>query len=236
MGLVKNSLTFSLYAQVITTFLGFFGLIYKLRPSDMILQEILTLETVVQVIEFAFYFWFSYMYKKNVDKTDITRFRYYDWVFTTPIMLFNTIVYFEYNNIKNSKKNTYNNCSNDTPLTLRDFFKNNEKNILHIVIYNFIMLAVGYLQEIGVINIWASSIIGFYFLYLAFDIIYREYAIKSQENLQIFWIMAIIWSLYGVAAMFESKYKNFAYNILDIVSKNFYGLYIAYRIYENRVE
>ena len=236
MGLVKNSLTFSLYAQVITTFLGFFGLIYKLRPRDMILQEILTLETVVQVIEFAFYFWFSYMYKKNVDKTDITRFRYYDWVFTTPIMLFNTIVYFEYNNIKNSKKNTSNNCSNDTPLTLRDFFKNNEKNILHIVIYNFIMLAVGYLQEIGVINIWASSIIGFYFLYLAFDIIYREYAIKSQENLQIFWIMAIIWSLYGVAAMFESKYKNFAYNILDIVSKNFYGLYIAYRIYENRVE
>ncbi len=98
------------------------------------------------------------------------------------------------------------------------------------------MLLVGYLQEIGIINIWASSLIGFYFLYLTFDIIYREYAIKSPENLQIFWIMAIIWSLYGVAAMFESKYKNFAYNILDIFSKNFYGLYIAYRIYERRVQ
>lgn len=236
MGLVKNSLTFSLYAQVITTLLGFFGLIYKLRPQDMVLHEILTLETVVQVIEFGFYFWFSYMYKKNVDKTDITKFRYYDWVFTTPIMLFNTVVYFEYNNIKNSKKNSSNNSSNDTPLTLESFFNNNKENVGKIVLYNFIMLAVGYLQELGVINIWASSIIGFYFLYLVFDIIYREYAVKSQENLQIFWIMAIIWSLYGVAAMFESKYKNFGYNILDIVSKNFYGLYIAYRIYENRVE
>lgn len=236
MGLVKNSLTFSLYAQVITTLLGFFGLIYKLRPQDMVLHEILTLETVVQVIEFAFYFWFSYMYKKNVDKTDITKFRYYDWVFTTPIMLFNTVVYFEYNNIKNNKKNSSNNSSNDTPLTLESFFNNNKENVGKIVLYNFIMLAVGYLQELGVINIWASSIIGFYFLYLVFDIIYREYAVKSQENLQIFWIMAIIWSLYGVAAMFESKYKNFGYNILDIVSKNFYGLYIAYRIYENRIE
>ena len=39
--------------------------------------------------------------------------------------------------------------------------------------------------------------------------------------------MAVIWPLYGVAAMFNSKYKNFAYNILDIFSKNFYGLYIV---------
>ena len=47
--------------------------------------------------------------------------------------------------------------------------------------------------------------------------------------------MACIWSLYGVAAMLPSNYKNFSYNILDIFSKNFYGLYIAYRIYENRI-
>ena len=54
MGLVKSSLTFSLYAQVITTFLGFIGLIFKLRPRDLILHEILTLENTVQVIEFTF--------------------------------------------------------------------------------------------------------------------------------------------------------------------------------------
>ena len=236
MGLVKSSLTFSLYAQVITTFLGFIGLIFKLRPRDLILHEILTLENTVQVIEFTFYFWFSYMYKKNVDKTDIAKYRYYDWVFTTPIMLLNTIVYFEYNSILDRENNSPGNASNNARLTMIDFIKNNQKNIILITVYNFLMLLVGYLQEIGVINIWLSSVIGFYFLYLTFDIIYVHYASKSKNNLPIFWTMAIIWSLYGVAAMFESKYKNFAYNILDIFSKNFYGLYITYRIYENRIQ
>ena len=236
MGLVKNSLTFSLYVQILTTFLGFFGLIYKLRPQDMILKEILSLETIVQVIEFGFYFWFSYMYTKNIDKTDITRWRYYDWFFTTPIMLLTTIVYFEYNNIENRKKNGLNNGSNDTPFTTKEFIKNNHRNISHIITYNFMMLLIGYLQEIGLINIWMSTIIGFYFLYLTFNIIYQEYASKSRENLQLYWIMTITWSLYGVAAMFDSKYKNFAYNILDIVSKNFYGLYITYLIYEKRIQ
>ncbi len=236
MGLVKSSLIFSLYAQVITTFLGFIGLIYKVRPRDEVLREILTLETVVQVIEFTFYFWFSYMYKKNVDKSDIAKYRYYDWVFTTPIMLFNTIIYFEYNNRLQNKSTSNSGIGcNDRPLTIQEFFDNNKNNIILIAIYNFIMLLVGYLQEIGVINIWTSSIIGFYFLYLTFEKIYIEYAVKSPTNLPIFWLMTCIWSLYGVAAMLPSNYKNFSYNILDIFSKNFYGLYIAYRIYENRI-
>ena len=235
MGLVKNSLTFSLYAQVITTFLGFIGLLYKVKPQDRVLKDILTLETIVQIIEFVFYFWFSYMYTKSVDKTDIAKYRYYDWVLTTPIMLFNTMIYFDYNNKNNQKSNTHNSC-NDTSMTLESFLHDNKENVTKIVIYNFIMLLVGYLQEIGIINIWASSIIGFYFLYLVFNIIYRDYASKSPENLKIFWIMAVLWSLYGVAAMFQSKYKNFAYNILDIFSKNFYGLYITYRIYQLRIK
>ena len=46
MGLVKSSLTFSLYAQVITTLVGFLALIYKLAPQDKILRDILSLETI----------------------------------------------------------------------------------------------------------------------------------------------------------------------------------------------
>ena len=233
MGLVKSSLTFSLYAQVITTILGLFGLMFKLRPTDMILREILTLETVVQVIEFTFYFWFSYIYKKSVDKIDIAQYRYYDWVFTTPIMLLTTIVYFEYNNTQD--RGGVGNSSNDAGLTMIDFIKNNKDNIIIITFYNFLMLLIGYLQEVGIINIWISSIFGFYFLYLTFHKIYIEYVIKSPNNLPIFWTIAVIWSLYGFAAMFTSKYKNFAYNMLDIFSKNFYGLYITYHIYQRRI-
>ena len=45
------------------------------------------------------------------------------------------------------------------------------------------------------------------------------------------WYMGVIWICCNV----ESKYKNFAYNILDIISKNFYGLFIAYTIYQKRI-
>ena len=253
MGLVKDSLTFSLYAQVITTLIGFLGLIYKLRPSDQIIGEILTLETIVQVIEFCFYYWFSYIYRQSVDRTDIAKYRYYDWVFTTPIMLLNTVVYFEYNNRKNNKDNTIrenyeepfqddepfqNSSCNDTPLTITGFLseERNLWNVIWIGVYNFLMLLIGYLQEIHVVNIWVSTIVGFIFLGLSFKTIYSEYAIGSPANMSVFWLMAVLWSLYGVAAVLPPRYKNFMYNILDIFSKNFYGLYLVYVIYQMRVQ
>ena len=43
--------------------------------------------------------------------------------------------------------------------------------------------------------------------------------------------MASIWSIYGIAALFNFKIKNAFYNILDIFSKNFYGLFLAYLVY-----
>ena len=252
MGLVKDSLTFSLYAQVITTLIGFLGLIYKLRPRDQILGEILTLETIVQVIEFCFYYWFSYIYGQSVDRTDIAKYRYYDWVFTTPIMLLNTVIFFEYNNRKNNKDNTIREnyvepfqdeslqkeSCNDTPLTVIGFLseERNLWNVIWIGVYNFLMLLIGYLHEIHVVNIWVSTIVGFIFLGLVFEKIYSEYAIGSPANMPVFWLMAVLWSLYGVAAALEPRYKNFMYNILDIFSKNFYGLYLVYVIYQMRVQ
>ena len=43
--------------------------------------------------------------------------------------------------------------------------------------------------------------------------------------------MLSIWGLYGIAAMFNNNIKNTSYNLLDIVSKNFYALYLSYKIY-----
>ena len=39
-----------------------------------------------------------------------------------------------------------------------------------------------------------------------------------------------IWSLYGVAALLPVLAKNISYNVLDIIAKNFYGLFIYYKI------
>ena len=42
--------------------------------------------------------------------------------------------------------------------------------------------------------------------------------------------MVSVWSLYGVAALMPADIKNISYNLLDIVAKNFYGLYLYYKI------
>ena len=83
----------------------------------------------------------------------------------------------------------------------------------------------------NLINILVSTLIGFGFFFLLFYKIYIYYVIRSQENYVIFFLMASIWSIYGIAALFNFKIKNAFYNILDIFSKNFYGLFLAYLVY-----
>jgi len=51
----------------------------------------------------------------------------------------------------------------------------------------------------------------------------------------LFLFVFIVWSIYGVAAMMPTPYKNISYNILDIIAKNFYGLYIYYKILQYKV-
>jgi hypothetical protein len=42
--------------------------------------------------------------------------------------------------------------------------------------------------------------------------------------------MFVVWSLYGIAALLPTLQKNISYNGLDIIAKNFYGLFIFYYI------
>ena len=59
---------------------------------------------------------------------------------------------------------------------------------------------------------------------------YKNYVGKADINKRIFLLMTIVWSLYGVAAMFPTIIKNLSYNILDVISKNFYGLYLFAKV------
>ena len=96
------------------------------------------------------------------------------------------------------------------------------------------MLAIGYLHEIGLIHIALSTFIGFGFFFMLFIQMYNYYVKQSAANYLIFYLMASIWSLYGIAAIFKFKLKNACYNILDIFSKNFYGLFLAYLVFSLR--
>ena len=91
------------------------------------------------------------------------------------------------------------------------------------------MLLCGYLGEIGKISMIQSVLVGFLFFGYTFYVIYEEYAKTTPEGINLFMFLFIVWSLYGVAAPC-AKMKNVSYNLLDIVSKNFYGLYIYYLV------
>ena len=60
-------------------------------------KDVLKIETVVQFIEGFVYLWLSFAIT-NLD-TMIDR-RYFDWTITTPLMLISTIIFMEYNLIK----------------------------------------------------------------------------------------------------------------------------------------
>jgi hypothetical protein len=91
------------------------------------------------------------------------------------------------------------------------------------------MLLFGYLGEVGVLDLTSSILFGFVFFAMAFYIIYKEYAVHSKTGQTMFKVLLTVWGLYGVAATTGDTTKNNAYNALDIVAKNFFGLYLYFK-------
>jgi amino acid permease len=138
-------------------------------------------------------------------------------------MLLTSIIYFKYEEYKEKKRK-----KSLKNLTLKTFIKKNQENIIFIMICNFLMLLFGYLKEINYIDKTSGFVLGFISFYLSFNNIYKYYAKKSKRGIRIYYFLFIIWSLYGFAFLLNSKEKNIIYNILDIFSKNFFGLYLYY--------
>lgn len=227
--IVRQSIDASLTAQVITLFVNFFGLAKDVGPTHQILKEILGLETFVQIVELLFYGWYRTTHSLNGQ--DITRFRYYDWVLTTPIMLFSTMCFYVYLKTKetiDTTKESYED-KKEKPPSILDVFNQHKTRILQILFLNFLMLLAGYLQEINSISLTTSTILGFGALFGSFYGIYDTF-VKDVSDKRLFLFTFFIWSLYGIAAMFSVNLKNISYNILDIFAKNFYGLYLSYYI------
>ena len=218
---VKNTIWFSLILQIITGLIPIPGLYIKLQEKDKILTDILLLETVVQFIELFFYVWIAFSIL-NIKK--MASRRYLDWFITTPTMLLSTIMFMKYQERK--EKNEL----ESKPLTTRNFITENKDIIMKIFGFNLLMLVFGYLGEINKISKYISIPIGFGFFYKTFELIYNNYANFTNKGKLLFAFIASVWSLYGIAAMMKPNEKNISYNLLDIVAKNFYGLYIYYEI------
>lgn len=212
---IYNSAFFSIIVQLIIIFLSLYGINLPLKPKDTILNELLVLETIVQVIEFAFYIFLIYTFNKIKLNLSITR--YFDWLITTPLMLFTIISFMIY---KNSKKIT----------SISSILKNNVSEISKILLLNCGMLVMGLLGELKKINLPFAFIGGSLLFSASFYLIYKNYVNNDIVNQYIFWFNFVIWSFYGVSYLLSYKNKNIAYNFLDILSKNINALMLIFYI------
>jgi bacteriorhodopsin len=96
------------------------------------------------------------------------------------------------------------------------------------------MLLFGYLGEIGVISLVAGVAIGFIpfitYFYLIYERFIRTSTLPNNTSLQIYAYFLVFWSLYGIVAVLPYTLKNMIYNVLDLFSKNLFGLFLSYLI------
>ena len=220
MGLLKTTAFFSLAAQIVTGIVDVYVLMLPRSIEYMLLKELLTLELMVQIIEGIFYVWLAFYISTA---TKITQKRYWDWVITTPVMLITLASYFIYLRITREQ-------GSEAIPSLLDIVQTNYVNFTKIIILNALMLAFGYLGEIGVMKVMPSVFAGFVPFFAMFYLIYDQYAKYAPDGMTLFYYFAGVWGLYGVAAMMSYKWKNVSYNILDLFAKNFFGLFLAYLI------
>lgn len=120
--------------------------------------------------------------------------------------------------------------------TLFGYLHENIAIFIPIFLLNWMMLLFGYLGETGVMNNKLAVFCGFMPFITFFAIIYFYFAkYSSNTGKMLYWAFFAIWSLYGVAALSSYYWKNISYNILDLCSKNFFGIILGYTLLSNAV-
>ena len=99
-----------------------------------------------------------------------------------------------------------------------------------LLFLNVLMLFFGYLGEMGVLSIPVSVLFGFVPFVVYFYLIYEYFAKFTELGTILFWVFSGIWSLYGFSALLPYYEKNISYNVLDIVSKNFFELFLGFKL------
>lgn len=197
------------YAFLLTTATVTF--IEAMRNKDPGIRHILNLETCISVV--AAFFYTQFMKKindydaqnKEINYKEINITRYTDWMITTPIMLLVLCLVFGYNN--------------KTVMTASYF--------LLVLLVNFLMLAFGYVGELGLLNKRLSQLGGFIFFFILYGMIYYTFLNDKYnfDNQIIFWAFVFFWFFYGVLYDLNEETKNVGYNILDLFSKCFVGIF-----------
>ncbi len=217
--MLLQSAYISLIIQFVTGVIDYLGLKIDIPKDKNIYKDLLRTELGVQIIEFVFYIWMIYNFS-NIK--NITPYRYFDWIVTTPVMLLTLTAYLD--------KNSY--------TGLIDYIKQNSNFVIKIVSLNLLMLIFGLVGELNLFDYNISIGIGFIPFIYYFKMIYDKYIYKQEstnDRKGLFYFFAIVWTLYGVVAFLPYEQKNISYNILDLFAKNLFGLILVYVVWTNRI-
>jgi bacteriorhodopsin len=208
---------FSLVVQLVVGLIDYLAINIEISKNDEILKDLLKVEVFVQVIEFVFYVWLIYYFSKV--SRNITPIRYLDWAITTPLMLITLSAFL--------------NHDGRTPTRLIDFLSNHAGSMVKIVLLNASMLMFGLIGELGYLDKYLSTALGFIPFALNFKYIKDTFLPSDDDKFKnaVFYWFVFFWGLYGVFAVTSYTVKNTGYNILDIFAKNFFGLFLAYIVW-----
>ena len=198
------------------------GQIENKVKRDQLLLTALQVETVVNVVAA-----FVYMRMlKSSDPNNIMSLRYADWLLTTPMLLFSLTLYLCHLNQRQG-------IDQQKP----DFL------LVIAILLNFFMIGSGYWAEKLKPSNLKYLIIAFGFVCLAGIFITLGFGYAKLGNVENngknernerFWVcaaFAVVWTLYGCGAIFKSEtWKNFTYNILDLIAKVFFGFFLYLQV------
>jgi hypothetical protein len=242
---------------IIATYLYIYN---KNTRTYNILRELLSAEIIVQTIEGIFYIWMVYniLQIKNIT---IFRYIDWVFTTPTMLITLILYLIFlrnkenienliiekgmnEENDINLENDITINNDINrvnkekfpDAKQEVKDYtylglFNDNFYMIFIILLLNWLMLMFGYMGEMKVLSVGLSTMLGFIPFVIMFYLIYYNYAMHTRNGSLLVLYFVITWGLYGVAALMNYSTKNIMYNILDLFSKNFFGLFLSYVIF-----
>lgn len=192
------------YAFLMTT--ATITFIEAIRTKNPKIRNILNLETCISVVAAFYYGQFVDDLHEGVNYEKINLTRYVDWSITTPIMLLVLVLALLFNNKKGPMKFA---------------------NFLIILFFNYVMLGFGYAGEIGMLDKTFANVLGFggfaglyYFIY---DKYIKNY--NNKDNNMLFISFLVLWAMYGVFYMLDDVTRNVGYNVLDLLSKCFVGIF-----------
>jgi len=185
--------------------------IEAIRTKIPAVQHIMNLETCISLIGGYFYSVFNEKLRKyqdhanmNIDWNEITQIRYIDWAITTPFMLL--------------------------VLSLVLSFNSKTKIRFHwfalTILFNYMMLYIGYLGETEKLERMIADILGFLAFFVTFGIIFMQYVLPrfNRDNYILFALYVSVWGMYGIAYIFDELNKNILMNYLDLISKCLIGI------------